>query len=69
MHDSLELAHAIVECGVDHLHEAVKKYEEKMLPRGVAHIKDGDDMAKMFYEQDAPNGFKQWLVSMGEASE
>lgn len=69
MHDSLQLAQEILQSGLEHLDEAVKRYEEKVLPKGVDHIKDGDEMTKMLYEQDAPKSFKAWLVSMGQLSE
>ena len=69
MLDSMELGQEIVRNGLDHLDEAVRRYEEKMLPRGIEHIKDGEQMTKIFYEEDAPKAFKKWVTSMGEVVE
>lgn len=65
MYDSLQLAEEIETCGMANLDEAVKRYEEKMLPRGVEHIEDGNQMQGMFHAQDSVVQFKVWAQSMG----
>ena len=66
MFDSLELAQQIEHCGLDNLDEAVKRYEEKMLPRGIEHIKDGETLAEQMFGDDAPKKFRDFLASVGE---
>ena len=66
MHDSLQLAQEIERCGLENLAEAVRRYEESMLPKGAEHIEDGEMMSKLFYEKDSPKSFQAWIASMGE---
>ncbi|KAF2718346.1 FAD/NAD(P)-binding domain-containing protein [Polychaeton citri CBS 116435] len=65
MYDSLQLVQKIVQYGLDNLAEATKRYEEEMFPRGVEHIRDGENLNGMFYAEDSPVGFRQWAASVG----
>jgi 2-polyprenyl-6-methoxyphenol hydroxylase-like FAD-dependent oxidoreductase len=63
MYDSLQLAEEIDNCGVDHIDEAVKRFEEKMFSRAKELLDESEEIVQMFFDQNAPAGFKKWLAS------
>ena len=64
MHDALELAREIVVSGIDNLNEAVRRYEETMLPRAREHIQGGNFIGSIMFAEDSPKGFQEWVKSM-----
>ena len=69
MFDSLQIVDEIEKFGVDHLDEAAKEYEEKMFPRAKELLDEAEEIVQMFFDEDAPAGFKKWLASMGVVTE
>ena len=65
LYDAFQLTNEIVECGLENLDQAVRKYEDKMFPRAIHHIEDGIKMGQNFSAPDAPVGFRRWLVELG----
>ena len=49
---------------MDHLDEAVKEYEEKMFPRAKELLDEAEEIVQMFFDENAPAGFKKWLASI-----
>jgi 2-polyprenyl-6-methoxyphenol hydroxylase-like FAD-dependent oxidoreductase len=67
MFDSLQLAREIAERGVDRLDEAVVAFEKDMHVRGKENIVDGEEKKEIFFAEDAPKGFVEWLRAVGMA--
>ncbi|KAI1340153.1 hypothetical protein F5Y15DRAFT_49990 [Xylariaceae sp. FL0016] len=68
MEDALDLAHEIESNGESNLDEAVRKYEEKMMPRGIKHMTETtQEVMQTLFAEDSPRGFKEWVASMGQA--